>query len=279
MGTVGYYDVVGDTVWFGTQNGGRIFKSTDRGLTWTAAETPFASGAYVDIRFKDDLNGLAMDKNFEFAELAETSDGGETWTMLTYTGICYGADFDYVPGTDNMYVSTGVNANSPDYMGASYSVDGGQTWTVWDEVSGIQLFGTTWVEGIIGWAGNFNEDEFTGGVYKYTPGEPEPAFDISFSDEDGFMVTVKNVGLADATNVEVAGTIEGGLIVIPRDFSGAEATLAQSAEMEIPVSVFGFGLGVLLDIPTATVDVSCDEGIEASKSAEFRLILSRVTLQ
>ncbi len=33
-GVVGYYDVVGDTVWFGTQDatlGGRVFKSIDRG--------------------------------------------------------------------------------------------------------------------------------------------------------------------------------------------------------------------------------------------------------
>jgi len=174
FGTVGYYDVVGDTVWFGTQNGDRVFKSTDRGLHWTVAETPFDLGAYVDTRFKDQLNGLAMDKNFEDAGLAETSDGGETWTLVEYTGKCHGADFDYVPGTYNMYVSTGVQTGIPENNGATYSLDGGHTWTSWVDVEGIQLFGTTWVEGRIGWAGTFNVDEFTGGVYKYTPDENQP---------------------------------------------------------------------------------------------------------
>ena len=173
-GTVGYYDVVGDTVWWGTQyqvDRGRVFKSTDKGYHWTVADTPFGAGCWVDTRFKDQNNGLAMDKR-ESTEgiIAETSDGGETWTMISQKGLCYSGDFEYVPGTDNLYVSTGVYANDPVYQGASYSYDGGHTWIEWIEVSGIQLFATTWVDGLIGWAGSFTEDEYTGGVYKYTPG-------------------------------------------------------------------------------------------------------------
>jgi len=172
-GVVGYYDVVGDTVWFGTQDatyGGRVYKSTDKGLHWTVSDVIFSPGSYIDIRFRDELNGLAMDKNFTDASLAETSDGGDTWTSITYTGKCHGADFDYVPGTTNMYVSTGVQTGVPENNGATFSLDGGHSWTAWSEVEGIQLFGTTWVDGIIGWGGNFNVDETTGGVYKYTPG-------------------------------------------------------------------------------------------------------------
>jgi len=204
-GVVGYYDVVGDTVWWGTANSYplRVFKSIDRGLHWTVADTPFEVGAYVDIRFKDQDNGLAMDKNFLFPTLAETSDGGETWTMVDYTGTCFGADFDYVPGTENMYVSTGVNNADPLARGASYSDDGGHTWTTWFEVGGVQLFGTTWVEGEIGWAGNFNIDEDTGGIYKYTPGSPVPDLvcegnliwkDVKRGDTLKGNFTVKNAG-------------------------------------------------------------------------------------
>jgi hypothetical protein len=173
-GTVGYYDVVGDTIWWGTQysaDRGRVFKSTDRGYTWTVADTPFGAGCWVDTRFKDQNNGLAMDKR-ESTEgiIAETSDGGETWTMISQNGLCYSGDFDYCPGTENIYVSTGVYANDPAYQGASYSVDGGHTWIEWTEVAGTQLFATDWVEGLIGWAGSFSQDEYTGGVYKYIPG-------------------------------------------------------------------------------------------------------------
>jgi photosystem II stability/assembly factor-like uncharacterized protein len=192
-GVVGYYDVIGDTVWFGTQDanyGGRVFKSIDRGHNWTVSSVIFAPGSYVDIRFKDALNGLAMDKNFEVAALAETSDGGLTWTPITQSGMCYAADFDYVPETPNMYVSTGVNTNDPLWQGASYSLDGGHSWTSWTEMEGIQLFGTSWVAGQIGWAGTFNVDETTGGVYKYssppiadftwTPTNPIPGQTINF---------------------------------------------------------------------------------------------------
>lgn len=173
-GVVGYYDVVGDTIWWGTANAYplRVFKSTDRGYTWTAADTPFDSGAYIDVRFKDQMNGLAMDKTADgVGPIAETSDGGATWSLISYTGTCYNADFDYVPGTDNMYVSTGVFTNDPLLQGASYSLDGGHSWTTWPEMEGTQLYGTDWIEGGIGWAGSFNVDEYTGGIYKYTPGE------------------------------------------------------------------------------------------------------------
>ncbi len=169
-GTVGYYDVVEDTVWFGTQSGDRIFRSLDRGLHWTVAETPFDLGRYPDVRFKDQLNGLIMDKTaVGVGPLAESSDGGDTWTLIEYTGTCYNADFDYVPGTDNMYVSTGVFTDDPLLQGASYSLDGGHTWTTWPEMEQQQAYGTDWVAGGIGWAGAFNTDEFTGGIWKYTP--------------------------------------------------------------------------------------------------------------
>jgi hypothetical protein len=68
-----------------------------------------------------------------------------------------------------MYVSTGVTSSDPSLQGASYSYDGGHSWTTWSEMEGTQLFGTTWVDGQIGWAGNFNVDISTGGVYKYFP--------------------------------------------------------------------------------------------------------------
>ena len=279
-GTVGYYDVVGDTVWFGTQNAYplRVFKSTDRGLHWTVADTPFDAGSYVDVRFKDENNGLAMDKNFEEAVLAETSDGGETWTLISQTGMCYAADFDYIPGTDNMYVSTGVNANDPGYRGVSYSLDGGHSWTDWVEMSGIQLFATTWVEGGTGWAGSFNDDEFTGGMYKYEPGAEVPDLKFEFEGGKGLTVTIKNVGFGDATNVDWSITIEGGLIIIPREDSGTIATLESGGEEEVTMSVFGIGLGIITDIPAFTASAECDEGDSEESTKTGKVFLNRVIL-
>ena len=285
-GVVGYYDVVGDTVWFGTQDstlGGRVFKSTDKGLHWTVSNVIFAPGSYVDIRFKDALNGLAMDKNFQEAALAETSDGGLTWTPITQTGMCYAADFDYVPGTNNMYVSTGVNADDPAFRGASYSLDGGHTWITWEEMSGqedIQPFGTSWVEGSIGWAGTFNVNETTGGVWKHLPSaEPKPALTISVTGGKGFTVTINNIGEANATNVDCNITITGGLVIKPKEFSGSQANLGIGANFTIPCAPKGIGLGFLTPMPSIKIDVTCSEGINATKTVAARIFFSKVTLQ
>lgn len=282
-GVVGYYEVIGDTVWFGTQdqtNGGRVFKSTDKGYHWTVSDVIFPDvGAYVDIRFKDALNGLAMDKNFEIAALAETSDGGETWTLISQSGTCYAADFDYVPGTDNMYVSTGVSSANIAYRGASYSLDGGHNWITWDETYDVQLFGTSWVEGKIGWAGTFNTDETTGGVFKHIPsGTPQPLLTIDIVGGAGFTVDITNVGEASATNVVCDIGITGGLFIIPKEFTGNQPTLGVGETLSIPCKPMGIGLGLILPIPTIKMDATCDEGISATKSAQAKIFFSKVTL-
>ena len=175
-GVVGYYDVVGDTIWWGTTQNYplRVFKSTDRGYTWTASEVPFEAGAYVDPRFVDQNNGMAINRVNEFPpEFAGTSDGGETWEIIEYEGKAYNFALDSVPGSTNMFVTTGVTTGVEEENGASYSYDGGYTWQEFEEVDGVQLSNTDWVEGRIGWAGNFNDpdDPSIGGIYKYKPSE------------------------------------------------------------------------------------------------------------
>ncbi|MEA2103317.1 MAG: T9SS type A sorting domain-containing protein [Candidatus Cloacimonadota bacterium] len=164
FGIVGYYDVVGETIWWGT-NKGRVFKSTDMGYNWTVCN-PVGSLTYVTIWFKDSMNGLLQDKGAgTTGTLYETSDGGETWTFLNYNGSCYTNDMSYVPGTDNMYVSTGAAAG---VSGASYSLDGGANWTIYDGTEGTQFLATDWANDECGYAGGFTLDQFTGGMFKYT---------------------------------------------------------------------------------------------------------------
>ncbi len=167
FGVVGYYDVVNDKIWWGT-NKGRVYYSEDRGYTWEVAQTTLGNATYVDVRFKDEMNGIAQDKNAaSTGALSETSDGGVTWEEVTHSGTAYTNDFEYIPGTPNTYVSTGAATG---LSGASYSHDGGHNWTVFDQTTGVQFLATTWINSTTGWAGCFNDisNPALSGVYKYT---------------------------------------------------------------------------------------------------------------
>ena len=166
FGVVGYYSAVGDNIWWGT-NMGRVYKSTDKGYNWTVC-SPVGSLTYVDIWFKDVLNGIMQDKGAgTVGVLYETSDGGDNWTLIDTTGTVFYNDISYVPGTANMYVSTGADATNS-ATGVSYSEDGGHTWTVYNGTAGTQYLATDFVNDECGYAGGFNQDQYTGGMFKYT---------------------------------------------------------------------------------------------------------------
>ena len=165
FGVVGYYSAVGDNAWFGT-NMGRVYRSTDKGLHWAASATTFASTIYVDVEFRDALNGLAMDKgDATTGGLSETTDGGITWTAVTSTGDAGTADFVYVPGTDNTWVST--ESNTARVLGAAYSYDGGHSWAHAGGTEANQFLACDFVNNHCGWAGTFNTDATSDGMFKF----------------------------------------------------------------------------------------------------------------
>lgn len=165
FGVVGYYSAVGDNAWFGT-NMGRVYRSTDKGLHWAASATTFASTIYVDVEFRDALNGLAMDKgDATTGGLSETTDGGITWTAVTSTGDAGTADFVYVPGTDNTWVST--ESNTARLLGAAYSYDGGHSWAHAGGTEANQFLACDFVNNHCGWAGTFNTDATSDGMFKF----------------------------------------------------------------------------------------------------------------
>ncbi|HSI91409.1 MAG TPA: T9SS type A sorting domain-containing protein [Adhaeribacter sp.] len=157
FGTVDVYTTVGNNIiYFGT-NKGRVFKSTDAGLTWTITGTTNLT-RISNLAFSSPTEGLIT----EGSDLMRTTDGGATWTPVQYTGIMYTNDIAFVPGTGNTYVTTGAATG---VSGSSYSTNGGQTWIDYD--NGLQRTALDFFSPTVGFAGGFNTDATTNGIFKF----------------------------------------------------------------------------------------------------------------
>ena len=283
FGWTGCMEAVGDnTIIFGTHAPeGYAFISHDRGHTWFGSFTGCAgtdlNPGVNELAFKDPYHGLAAHDNGATYDLYTTSDGGANWEEITPTGTPYASGLSYVPGEDNMYISVGGATLGT--SGASYSLNGGQTWADYPEVAGVQLMECDFVEGGIGWAGSFNEDEFNGGMYKYIPGSQEPALAIkSVTGGKGITVVIENNGFGDATGVEYNITIEGGLIIIPKTDSGNLGTIAPGESANATFGPMGIGLGIITPMPKITVAVECAEGSSDLTVRNGRIIFFRVMI-
>lgn len=124
VGVTGCIDIKGSKVWFGTYNGNtsynaRVYRSTDKGATWSVSNQIAGMLSIYGLSFKDDLNGIAV--AYE-GPVGKTTDGGVTWTVLSKSpGInlrCVKA----IPGTNNVLV---VGASGVTYL----SSDFGENWT------------------------------------------------------------------------------------------------------------------------------------------------------
>jgi photosystem II stability/assembly factor-like uncharacterized protein len=121
--------------WFGTGGAGvsRVFRSTDRGRTWTVHETPIRAGSrssgIFSLAFRDESHGVAIGGDFEHPDqaashVALTSDGGRTWTLPKGPAPGgYRSAVCYVPGAKTpTLIAVGPT-------GSDYSLDDGATWS------------------------------------------------------------------------------------------------------------------------------------------------------
>jgi len=145
--------IIKNTIWLAT--GGkkaRIFKSTDKGNTWTIFDTPIVQGngpqGIYSIGFYDENNGIIIGGDYSKPKAnkqnkAITADGGKTWTLVADgQNPSYKSCVQYVPETN------GKEVFAVGKTGISFSNDGGNTWT---EVSTDSYYAIQFVDRNTAW--------------------------------------------------------------------------------------------------------------------------------
>ncbi|MBI4648032.1 MAG: hypothetical protein HY738_15970, partial [Bacteroidia bacterium] len=156
-GTINFYDAFKNTLWFGTTIG-RVFKSTDKGLTWTVSSTGLSY--QTDVRFKEANTGFAILRRPPYT-MKKTTDGGTTWNAITPSGYFVKQPFiDFIPGTA-MWVDV---SNGPN-RGSSYSIDDCNSFIDIDTGS-VQYTCVSFYDINTGWAGGYNSNSTDGGIWK-----------------------------------------------------------------------------------------------------------------
>ncbi len=191
-GTVGYFCVAADeTVFFNTTKG-RIFKSTDKGNTWTVIKTPLSGRNKC--AFADENNGVLielMDNSMANARAYTTSDGGKSWKQVKGNNF-YNSHIRYVPGSQRMYVTTGSNIKS----GVAFSVDGGETWTKSEKQTGSPSFNIDFLDITTGWVGKHSNRPTKGGIDKYAGVQTIPDFKFKITSRENKEVLFTDITLS-----------------------------------------------------------------------------------
>jgi hypothetical protein len=108
---------------------------------------------------------------------------------------------------------------------------------------------------------------------------PKPAFMIDVTGGKGFIVMVTNIGEVNATNVTCNITIEGGLFMSPKDFSGLAPNIGIGQNFTLICLTKGIGIGIFIPMPIIKINVNCTEGINATLAVQAKIFFSMVTLQ
>jgi photosystem II stability/assembly factor-like uncharacterized protein len=164
---VNNFEVRDNTIWVGTA-GGRILKSVDKGLSWSAMQTPINDFLSAKMAFTDQNNGLVQTNNFQ---LYATTDGGVTWSEIINPNI-RNFNIAAIAGMPNAYISIGEDFNAS-IRGSSFSLNGGLTWeNVNDFIDELDIDGSeiAILDANNAFAGGFSNSPTEGGIFKLGDG-------------------------------------------------------------------------------------------------------------
>ncbi|WP_051833536.1 WD40/YVTN/BNR-like repeat-containing protein [Streptomyces sp. NRRL S-646] len=123
-------------VWLATGGGARarVLHSADRGLTWTATDTPIPAGdpakGVFALAFRDRTHGLAVGGDYRPDQTspqaaAGTADGGRTWQPAATPPPAYRSGAAWLPHSRTAALAVGPT-------GTDLTTDGGRTWRTVD---------------------------------------------------------------------------------------------------------------------------------------------------
>lgn len=179
-------------IWIGQRSGGKIWRTTDGGASWTGIVTG-AGTQGSNIFFKDSVNGFLTSE----LGLYSTTDGGTTWTTKSLSGTSNGA-FKFLD-QNNGWLLGGSNYKT---------TNGGTTWTAVGKPLTGSLSTGHFLTPSIGWGLGYNTIATTtdGGLTwtnKNSSVATGSCVDVQFFNADtGWVVT----------NNEFLKTTNGGLL-------------------------------------------------------------------
>ena len=108
-----------------------VLRSADRGQSWQISETPLAAGqsaGIYSIAFRDARHGIVVGGDYAkeadaIDNVAVTSDGGVTWTLVRERGLAgFRSVVAHQPGTDATFFAVGP-------LGTDVTKDDGRSWS------------------------------------------------------------------------------------------------------------------------------------------------------
>ncbi|HOC26212.1 MAG TPA: hypothetical protein PKJ13_12920, partial [bacterium] len=140
---------------------GRVFRTTDRGKSWSVIQTPYSSpgSIFLFIAFKDSMNGMVTsnDLNSYINSISITHNGGATWHAVKLPGAKF-VGVTPIPGTEAGYMAAGDE-------GTAFTLDDGATWTQIDDMPTNWIF---FASRTAGWTGVYLSQS----IRKWQIGQP-----------------------------------------------------------------------------------------------------------
>lgn len=224
----GGYATAGGTFWF-TTNKGRVYRTTDQGVTWTVAQAPitdFGGTAQNGRIYFSDANNGYLQKNVVAGAVttrtyATTTNGGTTWSATApFTGTRF--ILNYIPGTTTM-VATSQAAP----VGTSVSTNNGATWTDIEPTGTEQRGASAFLNLTTGWCAGFSSDALTDGVFKLTGTLGTQNFEnvTKFKVYPNPASSKVTISAANVDTYKLSVTDITGKVVMTKSLNGIENTL------------------------------------------------------